>query len=330
MAKLNIPRILDLLQQFEFKRLFIDELGWGQPASPRPAQVEAADASFLRVQIAELSGVVVFEVTASDGRIPDAKTRAAIHKETAKHYHENLLIFVDGKRTQSLWYWVKREDGKSYPREQSYFKAQPGDLFLSKLGSMAVDISELDDGGRLAIVEVATRLKKALDIEQVTRKFYAEFQQEHIAFLEFIKGIDDERDRRWYASIMLNRLMFVYFLQKKLFINNGDGLYLQNKLAESRKRGRDLYYSEFLATLFFEGFAKPERERSQETRTLLGTIKYLNGGLFLEHRIELDWKGINIADKAFDNLFALFGRYSWNLNDTPGGEDNELNPDVLG
>lgn len=330
MAKLNIRKTRDLLQQFEFKRLFIDELGWGQPASRRPAAVDAADESFLRVQIAELSGVVVFEVTASDGRIPDAKTRAAIHKETAKLYHENLLIFVDSQRSQSLWYWVKREDGKTYPREHSYFRAQPGDLFLSKLGSMVVDISELDESGRLAIVEVATRLKKALDIEHVTRKFYAEFQQEHIAFLEYIKGIDDERDRRWYASVMLNRLMFVYFLQKKYFINNGDDLYLQNKLAESRKRGRDLYYSEFLTTLFFEGFAKPEAERGPEARSLLGTIKYLNGGLFLEHRIELDWKRINISDKAFDNLFALFGRYSWNLNDTPGGEDNELNPDVLG
>jgi Putative DNA-binding domain len=330
MTKLNIPRTRDLLQRFEFKNLFVDELGWAQPTSRRPAAIEAADESFLRVQIAELSGVVVFEITASGGRIPDAKTRAAIHKETAKLYHENLLIFVDERRTQSLWYWVKREDSKSYPREHSYFRAQPGDLFLSKLSSMVVDISEFDESGRLPIVEVASRLKKALDIEHVTKKFYAEFQQEHIAFLEFIKGIDDERDRRWYASIMLNRLMFVYFLQKKYFIDNGDDLYLQNKLAESRKRGRDLYYSEFLTTLFFEGFAKPEEERSAKARTLLGTIKYLNGGLFLEHRIELDWKRIQIADKAFDNLFALFGRYSWNLNDTPGGEDNELNPDVLG
>jgi hypothetical protein len=330
MAKLNIPRTRDLLQRFDFKSVFIDELGWAQPTSRRPAAVEAADENFFRVQIAELSGVVVFEVTASDGRIPEAKTRAAIHKETSKLHHENLLIFVDEKRTQSLWYWVKREEGKSYPREHWYFNGQPGDLFLSKLSSMVVDISEFDASGRLPIVEVASRLKKALDIEHVTKKFYIEFQQEHIAFLEFIKGIDDERDRRWYASIMLNRLMFVYFLQKKYFINNGDDLYLQNKLAQSRERGRDLYYSEFLKTLFFEGFAKPEAERSPDARTLLGTIKYLNGGLFLEHRIELDWKRIHIADKAFDNLFALFGRYSWNLNDTPGGEDNELNPDVLG
>lgn len=330
MTKLNIPKTRELLQRFEFKTLFIDELGWSQPASRRPASLVAADETFLRAQIAELSGVVVFEVTASDGRIPDAKTRAVIHKETAKLHHENLLIFIDDQRTQSLWYWVKREEGKSYPREHWYFNGQPGDLFLSKLSSMVVDISEFDESGRLPIVEVASRLKKALDVARVTKRFYAEFQQEHIAFLELIRGIDDERDRRWYASVMLNRLMFIYFLQKKYFINDGDIHYLQNKLAESRERGTNRYYSEFLKTLFFEGFAKPEEERTAEARALLGSIKYLNGGLFLPHAIEQRWHKIEIPDDAFDNLFGLFQRYSWNLNDTPGGDDNELNPDVLG
>jgi hypothetical protein len=131
MPKLNIPKTRDLLQRFEFSTLFIEELGWSQPASRRPVPFEAADESFLRAQIAELSGVVVLEVTASDARIPDAKTRAAIHKQTAKLHHENLLIFVDANRTQSLWYWVKREDGKSFPREHWYFKGQPASLRFS-------------------------------------------------------------------------------------------------------------------------------------------------------------------------------------------------------
>lgn len=32
MAKLNIHRTRDLLQRFEFKSLFIDELPWEQPS----------------------------------------------------------------------------------------------------------------------------------------------------------------------------------------------------------------------------------------------------------------------------------------------------------
>lgn len=66
---------------------------------------------FTRVQVAQLAGVIVFEVAGQDGRIPDARTRAALHKEISGLHHENLLIFVDAGRTQSLWYWVKRQNG---------------------------------------------------------------------------------------------------------------------------------------------------------------------------------------------------------------------------
>ena len=82
--------------------------------------------------------------------------------------------------------------------------------------------------------------------------------------------------------------------------------------------------------LFFEGFAKPEEERSPGARKLLGSIKYLNGGLFLPHRVEQNHPETRVPDKAFENILRAIQRYSWNLNDTPGGEDNEINPDVLG
>ncbi|MFI3221124.1 MAG: hypothetical protein QX189_18705, partial [Methylococcales bacterium] len=53
-------------------------------------------------------------------------------------------------------------------------------------------------------------------------------------------------------------------------------------------------------------------------------------GLFLPHSIEERYDDIQVNDKAFSDLFALFNQYSWNLNDTIGGADNEINPDVLG
>ncbi len=288
------------------------------------------DASYKRREIAELAGVAVFEIEAQDGKIPDAKMRRAIHKEISSLYHENLLIFLDTARTQSLWYWVKRDGTKHYPREHLYTKGQPGDLSLGKLQNMVFDVSEFDESGKISVLEVANRLKDALDVEKVTKQFYEDFRKEHLRFLEYIDGIEDERDRRWYASVLLNRLMFIYFLQRKWFIDNGNADYLQNKLAESRKRGSDLYYSEFLNLLFFEGFAKPEDERSDLAKKMLGKVVYLNGGLFLPHPIEKRWPAIQIPDQAFENLFSLFSRYSWNLDDTPGGQDNEISPHVLG
>ena len=187
------------LDAFNFRDLFIEDLGWSQPLDRKKAELDINGTIFQRVQIAQLSGVVVFEITAKDGAIPDAKTRRAIHTEIAKSHHENLLIFVDGQRSQSLWYWVKREDKKSYPREHLYIRGQPADLLLSKITAMVFDISDFDEAGNVPVIEVANRLKKALDVERVTKKFYKEFQEQHGKFLELIEGISDERDRRWYA-----------------------------------------------------------------------------------------------------------------------------------
>jgi len=334
---IDFSRVRDCLARFDFRRLFIEELGWSQPAARSAVSFELAGTTFERHQIAQLAGVVVFEITASDGRIPDAKARLSVHREIAKLHHEHLLIFVDRDRTQSLWYWVKREDGKLRPRDHLYFKGPPGDLFISKLGAMGFELAELDETGNVSVVEVASRLKAALDVERVTKRFYREYQDQHVAFLELIQGVPNDRDRRWYASVLLNRLMFIYFLQRKGFLDyrdaaarDGNQRYLQDKLADSRRRGRDRYFRDFLWPLFFEGFAKPEERRSAEVRRLLGNIRYLNGGLFLPHKVEQACPQLNVPDEAFENLFALFERYSWNLNDTPGGADNEINPDVLG
>ncbi len=151
------------------------------------------------------------------------------------------------------------------------------------------------------------------------------------------QGIDRESgseallqaDRKWYTSVILNRLMFVYFLQRKGFIDN-DFNYLQNQLQASQRRGENLFYRQFLQTLFFQAFAKPESQRDASVTALVGKVKYLNGGLFLQHPLENRYQNICIDDQAFENILDLFSRYSWNLDDTPGGRDDEINPDVLG
>src|SRR5437867_4020708 len=111
---LNVPRTRELLQSFEFQRLFIEELGWSNPASGSPVTARAnatprnpqAAITYTRKPVAQLAGVVVFEVASQDG-IPNAKARAAIQKQVAEQCLENLLIFIDAARSQSLWYWVK-------------------------------------------------------------------------------------------------------------------------------------------------------------------------------------------------------------------------------
>ncbi|MFM7279086.1 MAG: Eco57I restriction-modification methylase domain-containing protein, partial [Microcystis aeruginosa] len=323
---LNFSRTRDLLSNFQFGELFIEELGWSHPRAKKTVSITVDNQEYPCQRIAEVSGVAILEVTTTD--IPDAKLRREIHQQVIERIAENLLIFVDGGRTRSLWYWVKREGSKSYIRDHLYIKGQPGDLFLGKLAELVLDITDFEDG-EPSVVEVAHRLQKGFDIEKITKKFYQEFQREHLQFLPFIQGIDRESDRKWYTSVILNRLMFVYFLQRKGFIDN-DFNYLQNQFQASQRRGENLFYRQFLQTLFFQAFAKPEYQRDATVTALVGKVKYLNGGLFLQHPLENIYQNICIDDQAFENILDLFSRYSWNLDDTPGGSDDEINPDVLG
>ena len=172
----------------------------------------------------------------------------------------------------------------------------------------------------------------ALDVERVTKKFFRDFQDQHDAFLE---GHSWHQGRTATPLVRLGTVkpfnVHLYLAEEaSRFLDGGNQSYLRDKLEESKGRGKDRFYSEFLQAILFEGFAKPKEKRSGEAKGLLGEIKYLNGGLFLRHRIEEENSEIAVPDRAFENLFNLFDRYTWHLDDTPGGQDDEINPDVLG
>jgi Putative DNA-binding domain len=314
----------EYLQGFDFAGLFRVSLGWSKVTSRKVEEVEVEEAFYQRRMIAQVSGVAVYEVESPDGKVPGEKVRKAVQAQTAEISLEHLLIFVDGDRSQSYWYWVKRDGKKLIPRHLSYYKGQSGDLILGKLSGLVFELKDFEDGDP-KVVEVAQKLQNALDVEKVTKKFYGDFKVHLEWFVEQIEGIGDKNDRRWYASVILNRLMFVYFLQYKGFVD-GNPNYLRDKLELFEGKA---FYQDFLKLLFFEGFAKAAPNRSPAARQLLGEIKYLNGGLFLEHRIEKEYK-ITIENEAFERTLDLFEKYSWNLDDAPGGSDDEIRPEVLG
>jgi len=324
---LDSARARQRLKDFELKALFVEELGWEHHAAAH--QVTADGHSYRLSAVAHKRGFAVFICEpAADGRIPDYATRRKIDRQVTKFTHEHLVIFVDQGKTTQIWQWLKKELGKPAAcREHTFYRQQPGDSLIQRLERISFSI---DEEPTLSLPEVAGRIKAGLYDEKVTKRFYDRFKTEHAAFLKFLKGIPDEEMQRWYVSVMLNRLMFNYFIQKKGFLD-GKQDYLRVKLAETKKRGKDRFYRDFLCPLFFEGFAKKESERSAATNKLLGKVPYLNGGLFLRHQIEeLHGDEIQIADKVFDKLFTFFEQYHWHLDERPLKNDREINPDVLG
>jgi hypothetical protein len=327
------PAVRERLRDFNFSALFTQELGWDFPATNLTVSVAGQNYSLL--SMAQKRGVQILQcLPGVDGRVPDHATRRKIEKQVTKSAYEHLLIFVDEAKTTQIWQWVARQPGQpAQYREHPYHpQHQPGDALIQKLSHIYIP---LDEEEALDLTGATHRLRDAFDLDRVTKKFYDRFKTEHTAFLAFIKGITDQADKEWYASLMLNRLMFIYFIQRKGFLD-GNVNYLRDRLAKVQaKRGKGkflTFYQYFLLALFHEGFAKEPRERTMDAdlTALLGKVPYLNGGLFDVHELEERNPKLDIPDGAFERLFAFLDEWEWHLDTRPLRNDREINPDVLG
>jgi hypothetical protein len=302
------PAVHERLKNFDFSALFTQELGWDFPATN--LTVSVAGQNYSLRSVAQKRGVQILQcLPVADGRVPDHATRRKIEKQVTRSAYEHLLIFVDEAKTTQIWQWVARESGQpAQYREHPYHpRHQTGDALIQKLSRIYIP---LDEEEALDLTGAIHRLRDAFDRDRVTKKFYDRFKIEHTAFLAFIKGMTDQADKEWYASLMLNRLMFIYFIQQKGFLD-GNLNYLRDRLAKVQsKRGKGkflTFYQYFLLALFHQGFAKEPRERTTdaELTALLGTVPYLNGGLFDVHELEERNPQLDIPDEAFERLFRF-------------------------
>jgi len=322
-------RALECLKSFDFAALFIEELGWDR-SSARPVSVHVDGDEYQLRSVAEKRGVQFLECRSdTDSPVPPYRTRQLIERQVRRYAYEHLIVFTDSGATTQVWQWVAKDPGKPLAyREHTYVAGQPGLSLLQKLEYIAFPLSAEE---ALTISGVTVRLRDAFDRDRVTKRFYDRFRAEHAAFLKSIDGIGSGPDREWYASVMLNRLMFVYFIQKKGFLAS-DPDYLGNHLqAVQSQRVQDhspSFYRHFLLRLFHDGLGS--RETDAALTSLLGRVPYLDGGLFDIHRLELCYPDIDIPDPAFERLFAFFDSYTWHLDERPLKADNEISPDVLG
>ena len=318
--------IKKLLDNREFGELFI-QLGWNWPETETPYPVKLGDALYELKPVANKKGFIAYHCPS----IPDATTRSKIESKLSRDVREHIIIFTDAETNRQRWQWVRRAKGQPLSRREHEYKLNQPMLLIEKIGYLEVPIEE-EEG--IDLIDVYDKVKTAFDIDKVTKKFYDRFKKEHDAFLGFIDGVKDLGDKKWYASVMLNRLMFIYFIQKKGFLD-GDTDYLKNRLAKVQSiKGRDkfhTFYRYFLLTLCHEVLAKKDRDLDKELAALIGKVPYLNGGIFQPHEIEEKYgDAIEIPDDAFEKVFAFFDQYEWHLDNRPNAAENEINPDVLG
>jgi len=323
--RLDAARVRQLLKDCDFTSLFVEELGWNR-CRLSPVDINIDGQKYTLTAISEMGGLVALRCDC----LPDYHVRRKIDRQVSKLHYEHIIIYCGAD--QQVWQWVKKEHGKpSASREHVFRYGQSGTPLIQRLDGLVFTLDELDADGNISISAVSERVKSALDVDKVTKKFYDRFKNELTTFKSFIHGIQDTGLIDWYASLMMNRLMFIYFVQKKGFLD-GDTNYLRNRLRTvQEKRGKNHFFSfyrSFLKVLFHEGLNSTAR--TPELRELIGDVPYLNGGLFEEHEIERENPDLDIPDEAFEKLFDFFDQYEWHLDTRPMRNDREINPDVLG
>src|SRR6266567_500293 len=157
-------------------------------------------------------------------------------------------------------------------------------------------------------------------VGQHTKGFLKQMRDEALLFLRHITGIPTESEHGHYATLMMLRIMVLYFLQQKGLRAEGPG-YLSSQLQQvQEQRGKDRFYRYFLLPLF-------QNKISNRTSNEIFNVQTLH--LFAEHQMEQEHAELQIADEAFVRLFALFDHYDWQLIDAGEPGSNTLYPTVL-
>ena len=319
---------LSYLHEGDFKSLFI-ESGWNKPTNPYPTIVQVGESNFEICEVAQQKGFRIF--VGKVEKMPDSSTRRLIDTKLRKASNDYLAIYVSTADFHHLWSVPVKTVDKRQLVTIEYIQDDQATFLLEKINAISFSID--DDP---TIVDVVDKVNSAFVVNttDITKKFYQGFRKQHDLFVKGIAGLEDKPDREWYASVMLNRLMFCYFIQKKGFLDLNEN-YLGDKLKwVQEKKGKDKFYESFyrsfLKQLFSDGLDKPVSGRSDYFLKKYGRIPYLNGGMFALHPLEGKHRDIDIPDDVFVSLFSFFDQWHWHLDNRITASGRDINPDVLG
>lgn len=164
-----------------------------------------------------------------------------------------------------------------------------------------------------------TSFDNLFDRKEVVKAFYDEFVKYRKLLIDNISGLNTEIEKERYAQILVDRLIFLYFIQKKELLDENKD-YLPAKL----KQYPGDFFNNFLCPLFFNGLSlKGFKDRR------FGDIPYLNGGLF--RRKKCEQVKISIPDEVFEKILTFFDSWSWYVDERADfGEEKSISPEILG
>ena len=248
-------------------------------------------------RIAELDGVHVLHVAlppSNTDRVRKADVDAAA-KLLANQLGDDLLLVFTNPSTNQLHIILPSFAG-SRPtlRRMVVDRDLPRRTAVQQVSNIYWN---LRDRGSIRLA-----LDQAFDVEPVTREFFAEYKRAFEAAVQSVTGFgDDTEARRRFVQTLFNRLMFVYFLQRKGWLSFQDNKDYLNALWQDygSLEGDNNFYSSRLTLLFFAGLNNPQSLNLMRDNPVMyraiGNVPFLNGGLFEQNDLDKR-KGISVPD----------------------------------
>ena len=254
---MNKRTFIELVSESQFQELFIREMGWNNPRGQAWFDLTVEGVTYHFTQVAERNGFQVLSCKVDE--IPTSSLCKKIDTRLRRQANDYICIFSLPNSQHHLWVAPVKKVEKRDLVLVEYESAEKAGFLFEKMDGLSFDLDE-----STTIMDVKERIQGMFIVnsEKITKDFYTGFRKEHSNFAKFIIGIDDEvavkdnRNKQWYSSVMLNRLMFCYFIQKKGFLDQNVN-YLRDKLNQIKaKYGSNQFYTfyrHFLIHLFHDG-----------------------------------------------------------------------------
>ena len=324
------------------RQMFVEVLDFNQGRGPVPLSgaPEGVDLPSDAERVAELDGVHVVYV-ALDGAATNRVRRAEV-SEAARLIARDLgtdLLLVLTNRGASELHLVLPDLAGSRPTLRRMVVER--DLPQRTAVEQIARIYRRDGDTRT----VPAALSEAFNVEPVTREFFQEYRRVFDRVEHSVTGFtdDEHEERRLFVQTLFNRLMFVYFLQRKgwlEFVAGKRAEYLETLWRDYKsKPNQTNFYRDRLSPLFFFGlnneqsrdFSRPDKFPGRFMSDLYGDVPFLNGGLFDKAGLD-NRQGVSVPDEAIEAVLAdLLDRFNFTvMESTPFDIEVAVDPEMLG
>ena len=334
-------RLNDILNEGDTERrirnirtLFIETLDWQYADGLIPlhnARDGTLPSDARLIASRDGTSVVYIPLTNAD---TDRITAAAVN-DAARSFNDTLsddLLLLLTNRSADQFHIIRPDLTYVRPRLQRMV-ARRGEHHRTVVQQLA---NMWDDYGRNGKT-VHEAMIAAFSVEPVTEHFFAEYRRIFTAAKKGIGGFSDDLEQHLFTQTLFNRLMFVYFISRKGWLNFGGDTDYLNALWRNYQSDalQSNFYISRIEPLFFAGLNNPQsRDLNKDNPVLyatIGDVEFLNGGLF--EKGDLDRRdGVIVPDAAIlPILRELFDRFNFTvMESTPYDMEVAVDPEMLG